>query len=381
LLISSGNKISDSVHVYPSQMKGKFMNYETVVHEVRPCMKKYEEVRIELSTAVRALFTLTKYQNSPRAHFAVSSLLEWGQVIGLLVGSELNEFLNNINRRHMFHFGVWADHEPTTFLREYKDIPENICVKSLYAQILENDPAEINNWRNFVLCLGPISNTKNHDWWGKDRCWWGDSILHISTPNACDRVLTKDDGLILKNVLGQLRQVTAASSIPMQSSSVTGIIHGEYEDTSDDQNLDWLATRENVLMQNADQVNISKEQRTRCYANDLPRTRMKKNISSDKYDHTSAFPSSISIQSPGNPSLQDLSSLSQEAQAYKILISCQLFGLDHPSVRKYIHYNMYCNCVRNRNTESVDENCDEFRVLVWLSSMGLNIEDIIQPML
>jgi hypothetical protein len=380
LLISSGNKISDSVHVYPSQIKGTFMKYETVVHEVRPCMKKYEEVRIELSTAVRALFTLTKYQNSPRSHFAVSSLLEWGQVIGLLVGSELYEFLNNINQRHTFHFGVWADHEPTTFLREYEGVPENICAKALYAQILENDPGEINNWRNFVLCLGPISNTKNHEWWGKDRCWWGDSILHISTPNVRDRVLIKDDSLILKNVLGQIKQVTAASSIPMQSSSVTVKIHGEYEDSSDDQNLDWLPTRENVLMQNDDQVNIPKERRTRCYANNLPRTRMKKNSISDKYDHTATFPSSISISTPRNPPLQDLSSISQEAQAYKILISCQLFGLDHPSVRKYIEYKMHCTCVHNRNNETVDENCDEFRVLVWLSSMGVNVEDIIQPM-
>lgn len=143
---------------------------------------------------------------------------------------------------------------------------------------------------------------------------------------------------------------------------MTGRIHGEYEDTSDDQNLDWLPTRENVLMQNDDQVNISKEQRTRSYANDLPRTRTKKNSFSDKYDHTAAFPSSISIPPPGNPPLQDLFSISQEAHAYKILISCQLFGLDHLSVRKYIEYNMYCNCVHNRNNETVEENCDEFRV-------------------
>ena len=96
------------------------MNQETVAHELRPCMKKYKEVRIELSTAVKALFILAKYQDSPRAHFAVFSLLEWGQVIGLLVGSQLNEFLNDINKRHAFHFGVWAHHEPVTFLREYK---------------------------------------------------------------------------------------------------------------------------------------------------------------------------------------------------------------------------------------------------------------------
>eukprot|EP00531_Pseudo-nitzschia_arenysensis_P013699 CAMPEP_0116151386 /NCGR_PEP_ID=MMETSP0329-20121206/20067_1 /TAXON_ID=697910 /ORGANISM="Pseudo-nitzschia arenysensis, Strain B593" /LENGTH=198 /DNA_ID=CAMNT_0003647991 /DNA_START=71 /DNA_END=664 /DNA_ORIENTATION=- len=36
-------------------------------HEVRPCMKKYNEVRVELSSAVRALFTLVKYQSSSRA--------------------------------------------------------------------------------------------------------------------------------------------------------------------------------------------------------------------------------------------------------------------------------------------------------------------------
>jgi hypothetical protein len=291
--------------------------------------------------------------------------------MGLLVGSQLNEFLHDISERHAFHFGVWAHHEPATYLREYKDITGNICVASLYAQILENDPGEIKNWRNFVLCLGPISDTKNHDWWGKNRCWWRDSLLHIYTPDAFDPELTEPNILSSKKMLRRLKRI---STIPY-SSSLTGV-HGGDDGTSDYQNLDWLPTLEDTKVQNENQVGISKEQRTRCYASDLPKT--KKKMSGEEADPASAFLSSISIQSSEHSTLQNLSSLSQEAQAYKIFVSCHLFGLDDPLVCKCIYHTLYCKCVRDEKAETLDENCDEFRVLVWLSSMGIDIADMIK---
>ena len=377
LLISSGNRIcARSAHVYPSQMKGTFLDSIMVAHEVRPCMKKYKEVRVELSTAVKALLTLVKYQDSPRAHFAVFSILEWGQVVGLLVGTQLNNFLEDIHKHHAHHLAVWARHEPNTFLREYKGITQNICVASVYAQILENEPGEIINWRNFILCLGSISDTKNDDWWGKDRCWWGDSLLHIVLPNTSGRMLTEVDGLILKNVLGKLKKATVSSSLPTLNSSMMITRQKDDEDKNDDQVIDWLPTLESVMGQNDEEIKVSEEIRTRCYSKDLPRT--EKNVPANKRDAASAFLSSISIPSSKSSLLQGISCLSHEVQVYKVFISCHLFGVDHPSVCKYIHDILLRNCIHNEYNEEVDENCDEFRVLVWLNSMNIDIEDIIQ---
>jgi len=191
------------------------------------------------------------------------------------------------------------------------------------------------------------------------------------TPDAFDRELSESDIFSLKKMLRRLKRI----SIKPHSSSLTAVYGGD-GDTSDYQNLDWLPTPENTEVQNENQVGVSKEQRTRCYANDLPKT--KKKLSREETDPASAFLSSISIPSSEHSTLQNLSSLSQEVQAYKILVSCHLFGIDDPSVCNCIYYNLYCKCVRDENTETVDENCDEFRVLVWLSSMGINIEDMIK---
>jgi len=395
LLISSGNKIcSKTAHVHPSQMKGTFMDSVRCVHEVRPCMKKYDEVRVELSTAVRALFTLVKYQDSSRAHFGLFSFLEWGQVIGLLVGSKLEKFLNDIHKHHAFHFGGWARKDPTAFLREYKGITENICVASLYAQILENDPGKIANWRNFAICLGPISVAKSDDWWGKDRAWWADSLLHTVTTNTCDREMI--DGLMQNNLLGKLIEAIVTSSNEQELQASIRLYNKklekmkerkicekerkirEYEPMleDDDQAMDWLPTLETVMVKNEEQVDISEEQRTRCYADELPK--MQKNVSDDNDNNNpaSAFLSSISMSSADNPTLK-LSSLSTEVEAYKFFISCHLFGVEQPSVREYISSKLFSYCVRNNSAKVVDENCDEFRVLLWLNLMGIDIEDII----
>ena len=362
LLVSSGNKISESARVYPSQIKGSLMkNYKSAAHEVRPCMKKYNEVRIELSAAIGALLTLAKYQNSAKIHYAMFSLLEWGQVIGLLVGSQLENFLNDIERLHAFHFGAWARNEPSAFRRIYKSIADQkICKPSIFAQILENEPGEIQNWRNFVRCLGPISKTKDAaDWWGKDRDWWRDSLLYGLTPDTGSRRFAKDDSsIVVKKVLAQVRKASDVHSILTDCS--TDETEQDCEDRSDCETVDWLPTRQSVKAQNANQIDVSKEQRCRCYANDLPKARR----------HTS----DDSEKTP----IQDLCSLSEEAQAYKIFISCHLFGLDHQSVRKVIYYNLFSTCMPSKYTIKVNEDCDQFRVLVWLSSMGIAMENIVQ---
>ena len=375
LLISSGNKIcSNSAHLYPSQMKGTFMDSATLTHEVRPRMKKYKEVRVELATAVKALFALVKYQDSSRAHFGVFSLLEWKQVVGLLVGSQLKTHLKDIHRCHAFNFGKWAHREPTAFLREYKGITENICHASLHAEVLENDPGDVGNWRNFVLSLGPIPEAKDEDWWGKHRSWWGESLLHLTSPDrigtfgdesALEYLLENLNDEIVEDLPTKVKETTDSLSIPSNTSFIKT---QEDDDTDDNQILAWLPTPESVMMEDDEQGKISEEQRARCYANDLPK--IEKHI----YDNTDG-------SRLEEPLLQGLSSVSKEVQAYKIFISCHLLGVNDPSVGKFIYSNLLHNCIRSGNAaDTVDKNCDDFRILVWLNSMNINITKIVHSM-
>eukprot|EP00536_Pseudo-nitzschia_multiseries_P016387 jgi/Psemu1/328221/estExt_fgenesh1_pg.C_10980001 len=377
LLISSGNRISDNVHAYPSQKKGNFLHNENADHEVRHRLKKYHEVRVELSAAVRALLTLAKYQNSARAHCAVYSLLEWGQVIGLLVGQSLGEHLEEVKSLHTFHFRQWARCDPSAFLREYQGRGKNAHDASIYAQMLENDPGDVDNWRKFVRCLGPVVRRKIDDseWWGKDRSWWRTDLLHIFTTNETNRVMENEGSRAVKAVLACLGEATKFSSILTNNSLEPNGTGDENEASVDCLSFGWLPTRNSISSQNNENAEVLKEVRSKCYADDLPRKNKRMIVpKSDESDVGSSNP----MSSPGALPLPDLSSASQEVQAYKIFISCHLFGPEHPSIREYIYCNLFRNCFSNENSEKVDKNCDEFRTLVWFVSLGIDMIELMR---
>mmetsp|Transcript_14465 Transcript_14465/g.16579 ORF Transcript_14465/g.16579 Transcript_14465/m.16579 type:complete len:1327 (-) Transcript_14465:148-4128(-) len=375
LLISSGNKISASIHAYPSGKKSAFAGNDSLAHEVRHCLKKYDDVRLELSVAVKALVTLAKYQNSAKAHFAVFSLLEWGQVIGLLVGSALQDFVNDIERLYDYHFEIWAHREPFSFLRRYLSKEKHSFDISFYASILENDPRKIKNWRNFVLCLGSISKTKRGNCWGKDRRWWGDNLLQILPLTTINnKTIEKYDGHIVEIILAKLKKMSITPSYTIIDSSEMDRSYEEYEGNSVRQSVDWLPSRDDIKDQRKHEFNISKTLRSRCYANDLPRANHK--VFDPEMDGNSdIIPPTPSFECPFLPKL---SSLSQEVQAYKLYIFCSLFGQHHALVQDHIYYNLFLNCCCNIDTKTVDDDCDEFRILVWFVSMGIEMENIMR---
>lgn len=215
LLISSGNRIGSGARLYPSQKRRGFSLACGLPHEVRVRLKKYSAVRLELSSAVRTLFTLAEYQRSPKAHFAVSSFLEWRQVIALLMGRQSQDQLEKIGKLHKFHVRQWLLQEVSSFSFLYAERCQNQRDSFFYARQLENDPACIRNWRQMVACLGKLgsesttcdSKEKDHrrqcaecgrlnsarwfehdlisaqkakeTWWGNGREWWTKCLLHM----------------------------------------------------------------------------------------------------------------------------------------------------------------------------------------------------------
>jgi hypothetical protein len=102
LLLCSGNRIGSGARRYPSEWNRDVIPFDVTFdgddtpnpsprHEIRSKLPKYEHIREELRHAVHLLLHNAKYQKSwAKMHLAVSSVLEWKQVIALLVGSSGN---------------------------------------------------------------------------------------------------------------------------------------------------------------------------------------------------------------------------------------------------------------------------------------------------
>ena len=365
LLVSSGNSISAGVHAYPSHKKNKFVSYDGPAHEVRHCMKKYNDVRLELSVAIRTLLTLAEYQDSVKVHFAVFSLLEWGQVIGLLVGSRVENFAKDIKMLHYYHYDAWFQQEPNSSILE-KFLPKenNSFDISFYAKRLENNPIKIENWRNLVMCLGSISvSRRRYCCWGKGRSWWKENLIFLPLPKN-KHAKKKYDRCIINTVLPRLKVVTTTLSDTIIDSSVT---HADKEELSILESYKWLPSQDAILAQSANEVYVSKRFRSKCHANILPKAANRKYFD-------------LSIPPNESPSILELSCIIQEVQAYKIFINCILCGQQNSSVRDHIYYNLFLNCCScsRANGITIIDDCDELRVLLWLTSMGIDIKGIMQ---
>jgi len=177
---------------------------------------------------------------------------------------------------------------------------------------------------------------------------------------------------VVKNVLARLENIRITSPIPTDCSLVTTGMDEVYDASIDCQNVEWLPTRDSIVCQNNENTDVSKKVRSKCFADDLPR----KNRTISSAEHIGSDTGlSTPIATPSSESLPlpELSSVSQEAQAYKIFIFCHLFGLDHPPVHEYIYYYLFRKCFGNESSQAVNESCDEFRILSWFVSTGMDM--------
>ncbi|KAL3924409.1 MAG: hypothetical protein SGILL_001070 [Bacillariaceae sp.] len=162
LLISSGNRIASGSHLYPSQKRDSIEFRQGPSHEVRVKLKKFSEVRLEVSMAVKALVTLARYQKSAKSQFAVCAVLGWSQVMGLLVGSAMNDFQDDIQNLYSFHARQWIKQDTSSVARDiWKKQSDAVDDAEICARNVENNPDDILNWRNLVRCLGPVCTERS----------------------------------------------------------------------------------------------------------------------------------------------------------------------------------------------------------------------------
>lgn len=389
LLLCSGNKIGGGAYPYPSERKGENWGFDTRLlhHEVRQKLPKFEEMRLGLSTAVRLLLELAKHQEGARIHLAISSFLEWSEVVGLLVGDSIKEEIESLQKLHTYHSLRWVlmERPPKTqeVLKKRSDGSELSCL----ALELENKPGNIENWRAFVRELGPLgyknSNTlqqvcPDHDvykcslcqwlrdglvvdhqhwtsscWWGANRFWWVDNVLQVRS------LIQRRWKKFTEPVMQELeRDMTDLAQCNIRSNHIWN------ETRIGDLTTTWLPTETKIQDQER-----TTEERSHVYDSTLPQPLIPK----DGFGEAESEEAEAAIKLPDfdGPRAAKL-----EMVCYKILIFAHLSS-DIGQAELYLH-GLVEKCIFGTSTkvEGVNQDCDEFRGLQWLCYVGLHIPKI-----
>jgi hypothetical protein len=372
LLISSGNKVSSESHLFPSLKTDTIGYFQGPRHEVRVRLRKFSEVRYEVSTAVKTLLTLARYQSSARTHFAVVSVMGWSQMMGLLAGGPMEDFLEDIQSLYAFHVRQWIKQDTSLLSKsQWKNEKHTEDDAFVCARNIEDEPEDMEHWKNLVRCLGPVSGKKSvsndENWWGTDRDWWEDSILSIALPPK--NILKSEKGsaaAVLDRVLNDDAENLCSPKNPLDMTSGDPCCFN-------DRWLDWLPTKTDTDIQDMELEDFSDEVRSIDHFNELPRMIQNDQGAAPLIDGRSGW--------LPRDYLPEVISNSKELNAYKILILCHLLGAKHPKVEEYVYHAFVLQCFENIRRKRMKRDCDELRLLRWLVSMGLDLRMILHEKL
>jgi hypothetical protein len=396
LLLCSGNQIGSGTRLYPSAKKKRrhaaMQDDDSPWHEIRFMLVKFLDIRMELAKAVRLLFYLAKYQKGPRVSLAISSLLEWREVIGLLVGpTKQHEPWDDILALHKKHVMKWAIDSITPTSQTYiaRQERDESALVQFRARELENNPGSIESWRRFVQVLGPIGSQpktqqeqhhgticdeckrlreglfidhmarsdcrRDKKWLGADRFkTWKWVLLHIPTCPVFDtstgkaRGLSKPDATVkkLKECMPELKE-------PLSTLSELD----DYVVVEDgDEELVWLPLDTSTEDDNS-QSEKSDVERSQTFDRILPRTFMEF-LNEDEEEEADFDP----------PQLTGPKALTLEIMCYKILILCHMYDMYDKDVETALKTLV----IKSWNADNLQKDSDEWRSLLWLCAMGLN---------
>eukprot|EP00977_Amphora_coffeiformis_P004766 scaffold1019_cov172-Amphora_coffeaeformis.AAC.19 len=436
LLLCSGNRIGAGARLCPSARTKKNTDdvlydmieerkLEELNHEVRPKLNKFDETRLEIARALELLMNLTKFQDSARCHSAVSSFLEWGEAVALLVGNseQMQSHFTEIRRMHEAHRHHWAIREQSQVAVEYlKRVEGSQRILSILADYLERYPGEVVNWRRLARALGAIpaqdenesnppfaktgessdssssgessdsssaesspvdmeessdgrscSESLKHDgkasnWYSSRESWWLEDFLYVPIPdflpairNHPDTYMQKKRPLELKGDLFALR--TQALSYLEENTSLEkcGGFFGMAEGGLSP-NYDSIGWLKACLLRTTSETYVPPEQRSKQYDHLLP----------VPLPETLDEPPDINYKDLGRPfpSLEKVGP-KMEATFCRLLIRCHVNTQADPLVVKAIKY--YLCIVWDVKGSILDTNHECWHALVWLYSMGVDI--------
>lgn len=430
-LLCSGNRIGSGARLFPSAKKKESTDdiFDDMMwaqkskqqsHEVRPKLNKFDEVRLETAKAFELLLQLTKFQDSARCHSSVSSFLEWGQAIALLLGDSLQKqsHFTGIRKMHEAYCYHWAIREQSDITREYLRRAEGSHhVLAVLADSLEKSPESIVSWRCLVRALGALQaqgeqekrdtasaavntskmnetcndvrspagmeecnnfdshseslsgNEKESKWYQDRKTWWLEDFLYVSIPNIIagirnhpDRYMRDSRPLDLKGDLCALRSQAVAYLERNTALEKKGGFSGVNGDRSFPKYdfVDWLQTCIGRATTETSEIPLAQREA--------------------RYDHSLPVPvietleetSDVNYENLGRPfKCLEKVSARLEAKCYRLLIRCHLNTSSDATVAKAVKY--FLCMVWDVKKSHLNTNHECWHALGWLYSMGVNI--------
>lgn len=419
LLLSCGNEIGSAPSLYHGSSKE--CNSASLIElggtgvippktvKTRKVLPKFHELRKEVAASLRLLFDLAKKQGHllPRAHLAVSSFLEWGQVVALMLGPESCETnFSAVRTIHRHHKTEWTLHGGAEAVAQASNATWNSHNSQLHklAYALELNPHEVSNWRNLALKLGTIGKpakygkctkrfckacgmlvsnyTVDHNlemhyqcpennWWGKERrSWWAHTVLDISNIER-----STPPGRNVKKARESLQEIM--SKVAVYSSD-------ENLDDSDNiaslkSSLSFDSCYENIVTTalasdpaSYERHSTGKKTITVQHLLPLESKQDGSSFDSDELEYLQGLnrPVSPDFVDQHDVSKSDLDSHDLEVTCYKIIIASHLYSPGHKWVRSQV-LTIANKCWHSKRC-SINLNSKEMQALKWLYKMHLS---------
>ena len=409
LLLCSGNAIDSRVNLSPSSKEREedygmlFSASDSLTknnHEVRQKMSKFSDVRGRIAMAVKKLIQMAHDQNILIGNLIASSTLEWKQLMALLVGPRPLEDESAVwldARRLHSHFAVqWAIMEnsnETQYMVEsmlYDCEASKDSMLEFLAKDVENSPSDVLAWKRLAKALGPAGSnvssrkrkeckqskcqdcrrlqkglnvdhalladeSENANGWKKDRfSWWDKHVLTLEdTPSTS--ATAKEIYCVSKAIEHQFskEKITKLSFDANQQNHKIDGTNGTFMRC-----LDEISVGGNDLIYN---THLDYAQ------NDRIETMMPKTFEERIRSGRQAMESSYSVVCEANGGDDRV-----ELLCYKIMVTCHLYGISHNFISNGI-WHLAQECQGETDTIA-------WRCLVWLSSNGLHIPQILHDL-
>ncbi|GAX28490.1 hypothetical protein FisN_38Hh016 [Fistulifera solaris] len=394
LLLCAGNRIDSGAFFQPSS--GQELS--------RQPLPKFEETRRDTARALYLLFQLASKQRnqthvalSSDVHLAVTSFLEWHEVVALLLGSPCShEKTHALKSIHKHHLALWAYScfdACQGLSRQADDYSVRI---EAAARSLEQDPSCKKNWRILAFELGAVgcrptaaelktkrfcvkkecpqcsllisdryidhiylerADESSKHWWGRNRKgWWHSCVLGLKIP-------TRYDFSSLNSALWQSRLPfyrTFRSTLGSLEQPVPrGIDEGA--DASDLDKLYELLT--DVDSQHTEQDSVDSGR----VGDHLPQFFSETlSQSGDRTDEETLF----------NEFANAIDDDVLEVECYRILIASHLHGPRHPWILSKVAH--LATSAWDRKTLSIKQDSVEWTAVKWLYQMGINSTNVVK---
>ena len=423
LLLCSGNRIGSGAHLYPSQLS-KTMEQQihesfpeeedrdAVDHEVRRMLPKFHDLRRDTARALELLVRVEEHQKGPHSQLAISSFLEWKEVIALLLGPGCGTaILADLCLVHAYYRTHWALNDNTSkdLLRTDETNSSNKTAKvEASARELEQNPHDINNWRALVEALGPVGTKSlegkqcastdckacrmlrsglfvDHEneqrreseptWWGYERQKWWDSVLldlnpsYTTIPSYAKNLYTSLESEF--SSLEPMKALSDDSGKQLDSKEVQEVFSKILERP--------LATIDKVAYA---EEKSTEEERTQIINEYLPQMYCEQVKTSDSGDHVATalprftFGKTTNERNTRNASvdssLYDPAWVQLEIECYRVVIACHLYSPGHEWVRWKVT-DLAAKCWGDKAVKhSFKRDRDELQALKWLYQLNIS---------